>query len=330
MIYPDFLKENDLIGVTAPSAGLAESHLTGYLRSLEHFHARGWQVTETANVRLPALPSSPPQQRARELKALALDSRVKMIWCAAGGDFLVEMLPETDFETLRAHPKWLQGYSDPTGLLFPLTTKYDVATLYGPNAGGFDMDRLDPSLEASLELLSGRIPVQRSFDRWQPVDAAPQPGGGYSLTRPVCWQTPCGPVQVEGRLLGGCLDVLDILRGTDFIDVPGFVSRYRQDGIIWYFDVFAMTAEQVFYALWSMKQQGWFRTARAVVLGRVMFPGGAMLTYEQAVRRALGELPLALEADIGHVKPAFTLINGAMARLWVADGRAELEMELKS
>ena len=329
MIYPEFLKENDLIGVTAPSAGLDESHLVGYLKSLEHFHARGWQVTETANVRLPEMPSSSGAQRARELKGLSQDSRVKMIWCAAGGDFLVEMLPDTDFASLRANPKWLQGYSDPTGLLFPLTTKYDVATIYGPNAGGFDMEKLHPALENSLDILSGNIPTQRSFERWQPFDAPSRSDGGYNLLYPVHWQTPCGPVDQTGRLLGGCLDVIDILRGTDFIDVPGFAERYEQDGIIWYFDVFAMTAEQVFYSLWSMKQAGWFRTAKAVLLGRVMFPGGMMLSYEQAVRRALGDIPLALEADIGHVKPCFTLINGALGHITVEKGRATLEMELK-
>ena len=198
MIYPAFLKENDLIGVTAPSAGLDEGHLVGYLKSLEHFHARGWQVTETANVRLPALPSSSGAQRARELKALAQDSRVKMIWCAAGGDFLVEMLPETDFAALAAHPKWVQGYSDPTGLLFPLTTKWDVATIYGLNAGGFDMAPLHPALENSLDLLAGKIPVQYSFQRYQPVDGAPRPDGGYDLSRPVYWRAPNGDFRAEG------------------------------------------------------------------------------------------------------------------------------------
>ena len=252
-----------------------------------------------------------------------------MIWCAAGGDFLVEMLPETDFESLRTHPKWIQGYSDPTGLLFPITTKLDIATIYGLNAGGFDMEQLHPALKNSLDLLEGKIPVQHSFERWQPVDAPSRPDGGYNATRPVHWQTPNGDIHAEGRLLGGCLDVIDILRGTDFIDVPGFVKRYEQDGIIWYFDVFAMTAEQVFYSLWSMKQAGWFRTAKAFVFGRVMFPGGMMLSYEQAVRRALGDVPFALEADVGHVKPCFTLINGALGHLNVEQGRATLEMELK-
>ncbi len=329
MIYPPFLKDNDLIGVTAPSAGLDDS-IPDYLRGLEHFHERGWQVTETPNVRLGGVPSSPAPQRARELQSLAQDDRVRMIWCASGGDFLVEMLPFVDWQVLTARPKWVQGYSDPTGLLFPLTTKYDIATIYGPNASGFGAETLHPAQKNSLDLLRGSIPVQHSFPLYQPLAAPPRAGGGYNLTCPVHWNSLKGDFTASGRLLGGCLDVIDILKGTDFIDVPGFVRRYEQDGILWYFDVFAMTPDQVFYSLWNMKQQGWFRTARGFLFGRVMFPGQGILTYEQAARRALGDdMPIVLEADIGHVKPFFTLINGALGHIAVAGGKATLEMELK-
>jgi len=34
-------------------------------------------------------------------------------------------------------------------------------------------------------------------------------------------------------------------------------------------------------------------------------------------------------ADIGHTKPSFTLINGGMGHLSFDDGNAVLEMELK-
>ncbi len=37
---------------------------------------------------------------------------------AAGGDYLLETLPLFDYEFIRNHPKWIQGFSDPTGL-FP-------------------------------------------------------------------------------------------------------------------------------------------------------------------------------------------------------------------
>ena len=329
MIYPEFLKENDLIGVTAPSAGLDESHLVGYLKSIEHFHARGWQVTETANVRLPDLPSSSGPQRAKELKGLSQDSRVKMIWCAAGGDFLVEMLPYTDFEALRANPKWVQGYSDPTGLLFPLTTKYDLATIYGPNAGGFDMTTLHPCLQDSLSILEGNIPLQRSFDKWETLEDR-NSADGYTLTQPVQWRTLQGDVHLSGRLIGGCMECLSELLGTPYDGTAEFLQRYGNEGILWYFDIFALRAEQVYNTLRHMEQAGWFEHAVGFVFGRVMFPGSLMdMTYEDAFRKALGQMPVVFEADIGHVHPTFTLINGSYATLTCEAGKGSLQMELK-
>lgn len=331
MIYPAFLQPGDTIGITAPSAGMGEgnNYMTEYLCSLDHLKRR-WRVVETPNVRTGQMPSSSGPQRAAELARLAEDPAVKAVLCACGGDFLVEMLPYVDWQAIGRSPKWYQGYSDPTGLLFPITTRLDIATLYGPNAGSYDMDRLHPALENNLSILSGRLPVQRSFDRYQPVGEEREADGGYRLTRPVHWQTPNGDFSAGGRLLGGCLDVLDILRGTEYAPVPAFVEKYRQDGVLWYFDVFAMSAEQVFYCLWSMKQAGWFRHASGFLFGRVMFPRGEFLTYEQAARRALGEVPMALECDIGHVRPDFTLINGAIGRVNLEKGRAVLEMELKA
>lgn len=330
MIYPPFLAPGSPVGVCAPSAGLEESDLPGFERSLRHLKKRGWTVRETASVRSGALPSASGPVRAREFNDLARDRDIRAILCASGGDFLVEMLPWTDLNALREDPKWVQGYSDPTGLLFPLVTKYDVACIYGPNAGGYDMEPLHPSLEKSLDILSGNLPAQESFSLYAPLTAPRQPDGSYALQKPVRWHSPAGDLDLRGRLLGGCLDVIDILRGTDFIDVPGFVRRYAADGVLWFFDVFAMTAEQVFYSLWSMNQAGWFDHARGVLLGRVAFPGGSFLDYPEAVRRALGEeIPCALEGDIGHVPPKWTLMCGAMGHFTLKNSRARLEMELK-
>lgn len=326
MIYPKFLTKGSVVGIAAPSAGIDKDHLPEYLRSLEVLERRGWHIRETESVRSGELPSASGAVRAKELRELTLAEDVELILCAAGGDFLVEMLPEVDFAALQARPKWVQGYSDPTGLLFPITTKLDIATIYGPNGGGFGMEPLHPALEYSLSLLEGQAAPQHSFSRYQlPLEWTAD--GSYRLTRPVCWETPCGPVRQEGRLLGGCLDCLENLRGTPYEDAAGFARRYGQDGIIWYFDVFALTADQVFYALWSMKQAGWFENARAFLFGRVMFPQG---DYTRAVRRALGEVPLAMNCDIGHVKPAFTLINGAMGSVQVENGTGTLEMELRA
>ena len=49
----------------------------------------------------------------------------------------------------------------------------------------------------------------------------------------------------------------------------------------------------------------------------------------QAFRKALGDKPVVFEADIGHVHPTFTLINGSYATLSCKDGKGWLKMELK-
>ena len=53
---------------------------------------------------------------------LFLDEDVDMVAIASGGDFLYDMLTEVDFDILKNHPKWLAGSSDPTSLLYILTT----------------------------------------------------------------------------------------------------------------------------------------------------------------------------------------------------------------
>ena len=76
--------------------------------------------------------------------------------CATGGDFLVEILPYIDFELISDNLKYVCGFSDPTGLLFPLTTKCDVSTIYGQNFSPFGMKDLHKSQEDFLDIVMGK------------------------------------------------------------------------------------------------------------------------------------------------------------------------------
>lgn len=325
MIYPPFLRPGDTVGVTAPSAGIEPADHAAFDLSLSHLRRRGYTVRETAHVRAGGVVSAPADVRAAELNELLRDPSVRMVWCACGGDFLVEMLPHAALSAVADDPKWVQGYSDPTSLLYALTTVYDVATVYGVNAGGLDMHTLHPSLETNLRLLGGEVSPQHSFDKYQSRRIE---GEGYALDTPVYWQTPNGPVNASGRLLGGCMECLLDIVGTRFDGTADFLRRYRDDGVIWYFDVFALTAEAVHNALWHLNQCGWFDTAAAVVFGRVGFPSTHVgLSYAEAITSALPHLPLVLEADVGHIPPRMTVVNGAPATLRAADGAGTLTMQ---
>ena len=132
MIYPDFIRKGDTIGICALSAGTGK-RIDDYLESVAVLKAEGFRILESPSVRNNDERANTALERARELDELVENSDVKMIMCATGGDSQFETVPYIDYESIRQHPKWIMGLSDPTNLLFPVTTMLDIATIYGFN-----------------------------------------------------------------------------------------------------------------------------------------------------------------------------------------------------
>lgn len=348
MIYPKWLKAGDLIGIPAPSAGIPEEKIPKFDLSIEQIKKAGYRVRETDSVRSGLIASASGEVRGQEFMELVEDKDVDMILCASGGDFLIDMLPFLDEEKIKANPKWIQGYSDPTSILFSVTTGLDIATIYGCNGGGFGMTKLHPSLEENLKLWKGELAEQSSYDLFEgkkpktenaesersksenPESENQKPEfDGYCLTDPVEWTTPNGPVKTSGRLIGGCMDCLLDLIGTPQDHAKEFVARYKEDGFIWYFDVFSMPAESVYRTLLHIERAGWLENVKCIIFGRVVFPQTFVdMTYEQAAIAALGkDIPLIMEADVGHVSPRMTFVNGCMAHVEAADGKGRIRYE---
>ncbi|MBQ9823864.1 MAG: LD-carboxypeptidase [Solobacterium sp.] len=327
MIYPEFLNKGDTIGVSAPSAGVGRK-LEDFDRSLAVLKKKGWQIKETPSVRLNDMRGGGAETRGKELTSLFADDSVKMVMAAAGGDFLNEMLEYVDWKVLKKHPKWLMGASDPTGLLFPYTTLYDVASLYGANAGAYDIEPLPKFLKTNLEIISGNIPVQKSYTKWMKT-----PGflaEKVEFDTPVRWKSTAGDIEVSGRCIGGCIDVLKDLIGTRFDGAKKCVKKYKDEGIIWYFDNFSMSAEVFYRTLVQMRYAGWFEGTKAVIVGRVLFESSETgMSYEDAVHLAFPQIPVLYHADVGHTIPCMTMINGAVLNLKFTGRKAELEFLLK-
>lgn len=339
MIYPEFPEYEDVIGICAPSAGVGSKEESFDL-SLEVLADEGFNIYETDSVRNDDVPSAPAWIRGEEFNSLFEDDDIAMVMSASGGDFNVEMLPYIDQELVASHPKWFSGYSDPTAIEILMTTKLDIATIYGVNAGAWDWRPLHDFQTYALDLLHGVIEPQYSYDLYS-SGGFDEETGSYIMDTPVEWvllQPEDGGLEesdqlldVTGRIIGGCTDVLDWMIGTPYEDLKGFAERYSEDGLIWFFDTFELTPMGLMYSMNRMKLMGLFDNARAVVFGRVCFTGDADdIDYLSLLERVFGELdvPVIWNADIGHTKPSMTLINGSFAHLQVQNGRAELEMEL--
>lgn len=323
MNIPDFIKKGDIIGVTAPSAGFTEQvDLTKLESAKFNLSEKGYEVIETENVRkCEKGRSSTGKKRAEEFLSLIRNEEVRYILSASGGDFLMEMLEYQDYELIKANPKWIQGYSDNTGLIYPITTICDMATVYSGNVGDYGMSLWHDGVKNNLKLLEGKNIEQKEFDLFENEYVKKVTGyEGYNLTDKVKYEfvSENKSENFTGRLLGGCLDVLIMLCGTKYDKTAKFVRKYKEDGIIWYLESFDLSSARIQCALWQLKEAGWFEGAQGFLFGRPCFFREEYETdFNEAVKTALDSLnlPIITGCDIGHRPPRLTMINGLTAEI---------------
>lgn len=329
MIFPKYLKKGNKIGVTATSSGNGdELHIRKLENAIKQFKERGYNIIETPNVRTNNKGrSSSKEKRAEEFMALIRDKEIKTIITARGGDFLLEILPLINFNEIKQNPKWVQGYSDTTGLIFCITTICDIATIYANNFAEFSMEPWHTSLENNLALLEGKEKKQKSFckyqDGWQEEITGKEE---YNLTKAVKWKNARleKKIILQGRLIGGCIDILISLVGTKYDNVENFCEKYKEDGIIWFFDNCELSSESILRALWQLKEANWFKYSKGIIFGRnITRKSYYEISFEDAVMTVLDELniPIIFDVDIGHVMPQMTFINGAIVNLESENGK---------
>ena len=169
MIYPKFIKENDTIGVPAPSDGASnQEKINKMLNAKKNLETYGYKLVISENLlKSEKGRSASDIERANELNNMFKNKNIDMLLCATGGDFLVEILPYINFDLLKENPKFLVGFSDPTGILYPLTTKYDIATIYGHNLSPLGMEKYHQSELDFLEIIKGNLITQNSYELYE-------------------------------------------------------------------------------------------------------------------------------------------------------------------
>lgn len=326
-----YLKEGDVIGVTAPSDGFSENVDFVRLENAKlNLEDRGFSVIETESVRRSIKGRSAlPDIRAKEFISLIENEKVKYIVSACGGDYLMEMLSYLDYETIARHPKWIQGYSDNTGLLYPITTIAEIPTVYAGNIGDYGMANWHRAVSQNIDILEGKISSQSGFDLYETSFHEKITGlESYHLEEKVEYKLfHKEETRFSGRLLGGCLDVLVNLCGTKYDKTLAYLEKYKKDGIIWYMESFALSSARLEMALLQLKEAGWFEGASGFLFGRpCFFKEEYDTSFEEAVTHVLSDLkvPIITGCDIGHRPPRLTMINGMMAEVGMKEGEFTL------
>lgn len=139
-----------------------------------------------------------------------------------------------------------------------------------------------------------------------------------------------GDVDVEGRLIGGCTEMLSNLAGTPYLDTSAFARTHAPEGLLVYVKAGGDDAFAICRYLHGMRLAGFFDAANAVLVGRTPAPDMASLTQHQAVLDALGTLDVPIFADVecGHVPPYLPLVNGARGRIVHTSTRGQVPQTL--
>ena len=75
-------------------------------------------------------------------------------------------------------------------------------------------------------------------------------------------------MDVSGRLIGGCLEVLAPLAGTPYADVPAYGRAHADEGLLVYLEVCEYGAYDACRLFHGLRYAGWFEHANAVLVGR--------------------------------------------------------------
>lgn len=325
------------IGTTAPSSGLNSDLHHLMEQAIERQKSRGFQVTAGDTVwTQKEAKSAPAEKRAAELMEMLKNQNIDLIVPPWGGELLLEILEFLEFEQI--DPKWILGYSDISVLLLAVTLRTGIATAHGTNLIDLRGEESDPATARWLDVLKtppGDSNEQVSSEKYQETWSHENPSPVvFHLTGQTEWKTVSGEAErFEGRLLGGCIDVIRHLIGTPFGDVDGFRKTHIPDEpVIWYLENCEMNVADLKRSLTQMKYAGWFSYISGIVFGRS--PANETVG-DYAVERMYADLsdelgvPIAYDIDLGHMPPQITFINGSYAVIDVADGKGKVRQEYR-
>lgn len=264
-----------------------------------------------------------PEERAKDLMDAFKNPDIKAIIACIGGIDSIRMLPYIDFDVIRDNPKIFMGYSDST-ITHLLCYKAGVSSIYGPtllmdfaenvNMHDYTVDHINKTLFNNNPI--GDI---KASDVWtseylpwlienKNTARKLQPNSGYHFIQ--------GKGIVEGRLIGGCFDVFDMVRGTElfpsleeFEDTILFLETSEDKPNALLIEC-ALRIYGITGILDRIKGMIWAKPQDEVNLDE----------YSNAIIKVLKEfgkedMPVIMNMNFGHTEPKICLPYGAMAKI---------------
>ncbi|MEA5038954.1 MAG: S66 peptidase family protein [Clostridiaceae bacterium] len=264
-----------------------------------------------------------PEKRAQNLMQAFSDTDVKAVFSCIGGEESIRLLPYVDLTVIRNNPKIFIGYSDST-ITHLMCLKAGISSFYGPSILGelaenyqiydYTIGWLKKTLFETKPL--GPIPCADEWTgervEWMLSNAGVRkrmcPNRGYELLQ--------GSGTVRGRLIGGCIEVLEMAKGTIlWPDCEAF------DDAVLFFETSEDMPDPVYLEYWlrNYGSQGILQRVKAILFGKP-YQETHYDAYKASVQKIFRELnlsdtPILYNLSFGHNQPMCILPYGALAEV---------------
>ena len=212
------IKNNYCVGLVSPSAPLPGLFPERFERGVKALENTGYKVALGDNVK--AIGTS-KENRANDINQLFGNPAVDIIMATIGGETASDILPFLNWDVIESNPKHFIGYSDISVLLHAIGIKGKQVVYYGPTL--------------MTEVAEYPVPPRISMDYFNNSmnhDSAEYTvcPNDYLFAKGTDWALP--PTErktkinvlhktiqngkAEGVVLGGCLEALERIRGTEY------------------------------------------------------------------------------------------------------------------
>jgi len=264
-----------------------------------------------------------PQARAEDLMNAFKDPTIKGIFSNIGGSESIRLLPYINFDVIRDNPKVFIGYSDST-VTHLFCHKAGISSFYGPailmdfaenvEMHEYTVEALKKTLftasaigeiKPATEWTSERLEwIIENKDKKRKMNA----NQGYELLQ--------GSGIAQGRLIGGCIEVLEFAKGTSLWPT----EEYWKNSILFFETSEELpTPANIEYWLRNYGTQGILQQAKGIIFGK---PQNEKYyeEYKESIQLIMKELslenlPILYNLNFGHTEPKFVLPYGAMAEI---------------
>ena len=335
LLKPKALQPGDKVAVVSPSWAGASVYPERYLAGKKQLESEfGLIAVEAPNSMISVQDNADnPQKRAEDINWAIQNKEIKAIIPVIGGDDAVRLLPFLDYNAIYQNPKILLGYSDTTALHLAFLHA-GVQSIYGPAvmAGGFAenggmLDYFKNSVRKTLFSSDPIGQIEPNMNGWTDLELPwSNPSNQFikrKLKKPTGVKVLQGSGKVTGHLFGGCVEALEMLKGTfvwpntDFFDNSVLFFETSEE---------APSYDYIVRVLRNYAATGILERANAIIIGRgANLPENEMDRYDKAFLQVIQRefhlnTPIISQMDFGHTDPMFLIPYGAQAEVDALNG----------